>query len=44
MLQSDAIADVLTVLQGNFINNDPQMVPPGTQDWGKVTRPTRVLQ
>ena len=24
------------MLQGNFINNDPQMVPPGTKDWAKV--------
>lgn len=27
---------VLSV-QGNFINNDPQMRPPGTIDWAKVT-------
>ena len=30
---------VLAVLQGNFINNDPQMVPPGTKDWAKVHKP-----
>jgi hypothetical protein len=29
-------AFTLPVLQGNFINNDPQMVPPGTTDWAKV--------